>query len=133
MGRSLGKKQESSGGRLSSAIALEQAFTNGLAPVFCLAFGYDMLLLIVALSQESLFFLPKSSRSPTILFQLQQGQTKANHEVMCVMTNCLHNSETHKTWEQLYLISQSQLKHGVFPTCSALLHTPAGTLRNGVL
>lgn len=48
---------------------------------------------------------------------------------MCVMKNCLHNSEIHKTWKQLYLISQGQLKlHPVLPTCSALLYTSAGTL-----
>lgn len=45
------------------------------------------------------------------------------------MKNCLHNSEIHKTWKQLYLISQGQLKiHPVLPTCSALLYTSAGTL-----
>lgn len=66
-------------------------------------------------------------------FSFSRIKQKANHEAMCVMTNCLHNSETHKTWAQLYLISQGQLRHCVFPTCSALLHTLAGTLRNKVL
>lgn len=56
-------KQESAGGRLGSVHAFEQVFTNGLLPVFCLAFGYDVLLLIDAtLSQESLFLLATAAK-----------------------------------------------------------------------
>lgn len=123
------------GGRLGSAPGCEHTLIYRLVPVLCLAFGCDTLLMIIAtLSQKSRFLLPtnNSQNHPSpwwFCFCSSRVTQKTNHEAMCVMKNCLHNSEIHKTWKQLYLISQSQLKlHPVLPTCSALLYTSAGTL-----
>lgn len=78
------------GGRLGSAHGIEQALIYTLIPVFCLAFGYDMLLIIITtLSQKESFpssyqQQPKSSKPLTILLLLQQDYMKSKpRSYMC--------------------------------------------------